>query len=179
MDNNHVDATDPNVEASNTHEALAPGKEEAVEDNTVADWAAYIAMTCALLAFVPAVWRIIKRKSACDVSVFGVGLRLTSVCFWLLYAVRNQFVPNMVSSSLSLTATFIYACVVLYYGYIRPAVPCAAVTQGATSTNTQLIPSNQAGLNILEKRAGPSIGNVVLQDISKKQQVYLPPAQGY
>ncbi len=84
-------------------------------DNTVSDWAAYMAMTCALLAFLPSTVRIYQRKTSCDVSLFALALRVLAAGFWLYYAIANVFVPNMVSSSLSLSFTIIFLVVVVYY----------------------------------------------------------------
>ena len=84
-------------------------------DNTVSDWAAYIAMTCALVAFLPSSYRIWKRKTSCDVSLFAISLRVLAAGFWLYYAVSNAFVPNMVSSSLSLAFTLIFLSMVFFY----------------------------------------------------------------
>lgn len=98
----------------------ATAADEANEDNTKADFAAYIAMVFALAAFLPASYTIIKRGSSCDVSLVGVTMRLIAVIFWLYYAIVNRFVPNMVSSSVSLLFTLAFLCLVLFYGPYWP-----------------------------------------------------------
>lgn len=150
-----------------TAEVLA--KDELVqEDNTQADWAAYIAMALSLAAFIPASLRIWQRKSATDVSLLGLAMRLTAASFWLTYAVINRFTPNMVSSSLSLTFILFYLGLVLRYGPYWPG-----------ASEVVLVPTSATPINKVEV-VRLSDGQYVPRrgDIPHFSET-LPPAQGY
>ncbi len=75
------------------------------------------------IAFVPQVYRIVKTRSAHDISWLMFGIFSAGVCLWLWYGIRVDAMPVIVANAvtLALAATIL----VLKWQYGRDIDPVA------------------------------------------------------
>ena len=80
------------------------------------------------IAFVPQVYRIVKTRSAHDISWLMFGTFSVGVCLWLWYGIRAGALPLIVANvvTLSLAVTILF----LKWRYGRDIVPTPAAPGG-------------------------------------------------
>ena len=80
------------------------------------------------VAFLPQVWRIVKTRSAHDISWLMFGLFSVGVCLWLWYGIRAGALPLIVANGVTLTLAV--TILVLKWRYGRDIVPTPAAPRG-------------------------------------------------
>ena len=80
------------------------------------------------IAFLPQVWRIVKTRSAHDISWLMFGLFSVGVCLWLWYGIRAGALPLIVANGVTLTLAV--TILVLKWRYGRDIVPTPAAPRG-------------------------------------------------
>jgi MtN3 and saliva related transmembrane protein len=81
----------------------------------------FAAGTLTTIAFVPQVYRIVRTRSAHDISWLMFGIFSLGVCLWLWYGLRTDALPVIVANviTLALAVTILF----LKWRYGRDAVP--------------------------------------------------------
>ncbi len=69
---------------------------------TWVEWTGFAAAFCTTTAFVPQLWRVIKLKSARDISLGTFLLFSMGVFMWLIYGIYSGSKPVMVSNGCTL-----------------------------------------------------------------------------
>ena len=90
----------------------------------------FAAGTLTTISFVPQVYRIVKTRSAHDISWLMFGIFSVGVCLWLWYGIRVGALPLIVANvvTLCLAAAILF----LKWRYGRDIVPTpAAPSSGA------------------------------------------------
>lgn len=91
------------------------GVGHARRDGSKEEWLAFLAIGLGVLAFLPAIWTLWKRKSSRDISVAGVALRLGAAALWIAYAFSNRLLTNAVSGFVLLLMLSVYLFLVMHY----------------------------------------------------------------
>jgi len=81
------------------------------------------------VAFVPQVWRIVKTRSAHDISWLMFGIFSVGVCLWLWYGLRAGALPLIVANGVTLTLAV--TILVLKWRYGRDIVPTPVAPCGS------------------------------------------------
>ena len=66
------------------------------------EYTGFVAAFCTTTAFVPQLWRVLKLKSARDISLGTFLLFSTGVFLWLIYGIYAGSKPVMVSNGCTL-----------------------------------------------------------------------------
>ncbi len=82
------------------------------------------------IAFVPQVHRIVKTRSAHDISWLMFGLFSIGICLWLWYGIRAGALPLIVANSVTLTLAV--TILFLKWRYGRDLEPPPAAPKGGT-----------------------------------------------
>ena len=83
------------------------------------------------LAFLPQVYRIVKTRSAHDISWLMFGIFSVGICLWLWYGIRAAALPLIVANAVTLTLAL--AILVLKWRYGRDLIPTAATPESGTA----------------------------------------------
>lgn len=75
----------------------------------------YICYISAWFAVIPAICRIIKRKSSSDYSKQTMVMNFTYNLIWLTYVIFNPSIELVICSIIDLILSFIYLTVVFIY----------------------------------------------------------------
>ena len=67
------------------------------------DWLGLVAGGLTTVAFVPQVWRIVKTRSAHDISWLMFGIFSVGVCLWLWYGIKLASLPLIATNVVTLT----------------------------------------------------------------------------
>lgn len=79
----------------------------------------YICYIISWYALIPAIYRIIKRKSSIDYSIQSVLLEVTYNIIWLVYVIFNPTFELIVCAIIDVVLILIYMIVVFKYHKIK------------------------------------------------------------
>ena len=95
----------------------------------------FAAGTLTTIAFVPQVYRIVKTRSAHDLSWLMFGTFSVGICLWLWYGLRVGALPLIVANVVTLALAI--AILVLKWRYGRDIVPTPVALIGAARERTE------------------------------------------
>ena len=79
------------------------------------EWTGFCAAFCTTAAFVPQLARVLKLKSARDISLTLFSMFSFGVLLWLVYGIRVQSWPVIVSNGITLVLSLSILCLKLKY----------------------------------------------------------------
>jgi MtN3 and saliva related transmembrane protein len=117
------------------------------------DWLGIVAGTLTTISFLPQVLRIVRTRSAQDISWAMFGVFAAGTTLWIVWGSLQRALPVIVANSVTLALTFVILA--LKWRYARPRAAARRVRQepilatfepdplnrGITSTSASKVPT--------------------------------------
>lgn len=84
-------------------------------ESSAIDALAYVAIALALVAYVPAIWQLIRTKDSANVNAANVALRIVGMVLWLSWAIVTRITPTIVSASLHMVLLVTWLSLIYAY----------------------------------------------------------------